>query len=64
MSAVGPIMRLSGIGARCVRKSSFIRGSLPKNRVEEGFRPVSRLSSAGGVSPLKPTPGMGQDGVV
>ena len=64
MSAVGPAMRLGGIGARCIRKLSFVSGSPPKIRVGEGFRPVPRLPSDGGVSPPKPTPGMGQDGVV
>ena len=63
-SAVGPALRFSGIGARCVRKSSFVRGSPPKTQVGEGFHSVSRLLSDGGVSPPKPTPGIGQDGVV
>ena len=63
-SAVGPALRLSGIGARCVQKSSFARDSPPETQVGEGFHPVPRLLSDGGVSPPKPTPGMGQDGEV
>ena len=63
-SAVGPALRLSGKGAWCVRKSSFVRGSPPKTQVGDGFHPVPRLSSDGRVSPPKPTLEMGQDGVV
>ena len=32
-SAGGPALRLRGIGARCVRKSSCVRGSRPKTVV-------------------------------
>ena len=35
--AVGPVIRFSGIGARYVRKSSFVRGSPPKTGVGEEF---------------------------
>ena len=63
-SASGPALRLSGIGARCVRKSSYVRGSPPKTKVGEWCHAVPRLLSDGGVSPPKPTPGMGQDGEV
>ena len=38
--AVGPVILFSGIGARCVRKSSFVRGRPPKNGVGEKFWPV------------------------
>ena len=35
--AVGPAILFSGIGARCVRTSSFVRGSPPKNGVGKVF---------------------------
>ena len=57
-------MCISGIGARCVRKSSFVRGSSPKTGVRKGFRSVPEFLYNDGASPPKPTPGMGQDGVV
>ena len=62
--AAGPVIRLSGIGERCVPKSSFFRCSPPKTEVGEGFGPVPRLLEDGEVSPPKSTPGMGQDDVV
>ena len=43
VSVVGLAMRLSGIGARCVQKSSFVRGSPPKTGVREVFQPVPGL---------------------
>ena len=61
---VGPVIRLSGIGERCVRKSSFVRCSPPKTEVGEGFGPMPGLLEDCEVSPPKPTPGMGQDDVV
>ena len=69
-----------GIGARCVRKSSDVRGSPPKTGISgegasppktgihgEGTSPPKIASWAWqgeGVSPPKPTPGTGQVGVV
>ena len=38
--AVWPAILFNGIGARCVRKSSFVRGSPHKNGVGEEFWPV------------------------
>ena len=54
-----------GIGARCVRKSSDVRGSPPKTRISgEGTSPPKTGMSDEGTSPPKPTPGTGQEGVV
>ena len=41
--AVGPVILFSGIGARCVRKSSLVRGNPPKTGVGEEFWPVFEL---------------------
>ena len=38
--AVGPVILFSGIGARCVRKSPFVRGRPSKNGAGEKFWPV------------------------
>ena len=38
--ALGPAILFRGIGARCVRKSSFVRGSPLKNEAGEEFWPV------------------------
>ena len=38
--AVGPAILFSSIGARCIRKSSFVSGRPPKNGVREEFWPV------------------------
>ena len=43
---VGLAKRIDSIGARCVRKSFFVRGCPPKTGVGEGanpFRPVSAI---------------------
>ena len=40
---VGPVILFSGIGARCVRKSSFVTGSPPKTGVGEEFWSVFGL---------------------
>ena len=64
---VGPVICIGGIGARCVRKSSFVRGSPLKTGVGEGgntFRPEPGIGYDHWASPPKPTPGMGQDGVM
>ena len=61
-STVGPVLRRSGMGARCVRKSSCVRGSPPKTEDGGWCHAVPMLE--GGMSPPKPTPGMGQDGEV
>ena len=61
---VGPVIRLSGIGERCVRKSYCLRCSPPKTEVGEGFGAVPGLLEDCEVSPPKPTPGIGRDGVV
>ena len=54
-----------GIGARCVRKSSGIRGYPPKTGISgEGASPPKTGISGEGTSPPKPTPGTGQEGVV
>ena len=64
---MGPVIWNVGIGARCVRKSSFVRGSPPKTRVDEGanpFRPVLGIGYDDGASPRRPTLGIGQDSVM
>ena len=54
-----------GSGARCVRKSSDVRGSPPKTGISgEGASPPKTGISGEGTSPLKPTRGTGQEGVV
>ena len=54
-----------GIGARCVRKSSDVRGSPPKTGISgEGASPPKTGIFGEGTSPPKPTPGTGQEGVV
>ena len=54
-----------GIGARCVRKSSDVRGNLPKTGISgEGASPPKTGISGEGTSPPKPAPGTGQEGVV
>ena len=54
-----------GIGARCVRKSSDVRGSPPKTGISgEGASPPKTGISGEGTSPPKPTSGTGQEGVV
>ena len=53
-----------GIGRRCVRKSSFIRGSPPKTRVGKGKNPLDPVPVIGfgdGTSPPRPTPGTGKN---
>ena len=64
---MGPVICNVGIGARCVRKSSFVRGSPSKTGVDEGvnlFRSMPVIGYGDGASPPKPTPGMGQGGVM
>ena len=54
-----------GIGARCVRKSSGVRGSPPKTGISGGGASPPKTGISGeGTSPPKPTPGTGQEGVV
>ena len=54
-----------GIGARCVRKSSDVRGSPPKTGISgEGASPPKTGIYGEETSPPKPTPGTGQEGVV
>ena len=54
-----------GIGARCVRKSSDVRGNPPKTGIAgEGARSPKTGIYGEGTSPRKPTPGTGQEGVV
>ena len=57
-----------GIGARCARKSPFVRGSPRKiGVVGEEANPVRLLPGMGydnGANPHGPTPGLGQDGVM
>ena len=54
-----------GIGARCVRKSSDVRGGPPKTGISgEGASPPKTGISVEETSPPKPTPGTGQEGVV
>ena len=54
-----------GSGARCVRKSSDVRGSPPKTGIYgEGASPPKTGISGEGASPPKLTPGAGQEGVV
>ena len=54
-----------GIGARCVRKSSDVRGGPPKTGISgEGASPAKTGISGEGTRPPKPTPGTGQEGVV
>ena len=61
-------MCVGGIGARCVRKSSSVRGSPPKTGESGGgVSPPKTASEAWqgeGVNPPKPTPGTGQAEVV
>ena len=61
---MGPIICDVGIGARCVRKSSFVRGTPPKTGVTgkeaNSRRPASEVGYSEGDSPPRPTPGMGQ----
>ena len=53
------------IGAQCVRKSSDVRGSLPKTGISgKGASPPKTGISGEGTSPPKPTSGTGQEGVV
>ena len=61
---VGPVICISDIGKRCIRKSSFVRGSPHKTAVEKGFGSVPVFLDEDEASPPKPTHGMGQDGVV
>ena len=54
-----------GIGARCVRTLSDVRGSAPKTGIsDEGASPPKAGISGEGTSPPKPTPGTGQERVV
>ena len=54
-----------GNGARCVRKSSCVRGSPPETEISGGGASPPKTGISGeGASPPKPTPGTGQEGVV
>ena len=54
-----------GIGVRCVRKSSNVRGSPSKTGISgEGASPPKTGIAGEGTGPPKPTPGTGQEGVV
>ena len=61
--SAGGLAEGDSIGARCVRKSSGVRGSPPKTGIfGEGASPPKTGISGEGTSPPKPTPGTGQEG--
>ena len=56
---MGPVICGAGTGARCVRKSSFVRGSPPKTGVtgygKNSSSPVQGVEYDEGASPPRPT---------